>query len=232
MRPLRFLFGILGACCLLLFGFLLALYLTGTDPELYYRLQMRADVLRSAGIDEATLRSLDRSLADCLKGDARWNETEEGDVRVCEVFGKAQPAFNARELTHMEDCQRLFGLLRRALWTVAAGALAFVCFGLRCASWRERRIRLLGGAAVIMLSVGGFALYAIVDFDAAFTLFHRVLFSNDLWLLDPRTDLLIRLCPASMFMTMGALIAVLGTIWSLIAACILWNIKDHNGRKT
>ena len=33
-------------------------------------------------------------------------------------------------------------------------------------------------------------------------------------------------------MTMGALIAVLGTIWSLIAACILWNIKDHNGRKT
>ena len=37
--------------------------------------------------------------------------------------------------------------------------------------------------------------------------FHLLFFTNDLWLLDPATDLLIRICPQSMFAEMGLRIA-------------------------
>ena len=66
---------------------------------------------------------------------------------------------------------------------------------------------------ILLIPLGAFALWAIVDFDSAFTFFHRLLFTNDLWLLDPRTDLLIRICPESMFMAMGLRVG----LWSLAA---------------
>ena len=73
----------------------------------------------------------------------------------------------------------------------------------------RRRIRLCAWLSplLLLLPLGAFALYAALNFDAAFTLFHKLLFRNDLWLLDPRTDVLIRICPESMFMDMGIRIA-------------------------
>ena len=54
-----------------------------------------------------------------------------------------------------------------------------------------------------------------MDFDSAFNFFHEMLFTNDLWLLDPRTDLLIRICPQSMFMNMGLRIGLMSLAWVL-----------------
>ena len=53
------------------------------------------------------------------------------------------------------------------------------------------------------LPAAGLLLWAAVSFDGLFLTFHRVAFRNDLWLLDPRTDLLIRLMPSALFMDLG-----------------------------
>ncbi len=45
--------------------------------------------------------------------------------------------------------------------------------------------------------------WAWADFDGFFTAFHRAAFTNDGWLLDPRTDLLIRLMPTEFFISLG-----------------------------
>ena len=50
----------------------------------------------------------------------------------------------------------------------------------------------------------------MLDYDRFFTAFHRLAFTNDLWLLNPRTDLLIRLMPEGLFMDLG--------LWGLGAA--------------
>ena len=42
-------------------------------------------------------------------------------------------------------------------------------------------------------------LFRSVDFDAFWTAFHHVAFRNDLWLLNPSTDLMINLFPAAFF---------------------------------
>ena len=42
---------------------------------------------------------------------------------------------------------------------------------------------------------GGVGIVALVGFDGAWNQLHEVLFTNDLWLLDPRTDRLIQMFP-------------------------------------
>ena len=63
--------------------------------------------------------------------------------------------------------------------------------------------------------LGLFAAWAALDFSAAFNFFHEMLFTNDLWLLNPATDLLIRICPIGMFMSMGARIGLAVLAWAL-----------------
>lgn len=45
--------------------------------------------------------------------------------------------------------------------------------------------------------------YACIDFDNAFTLFHQIMFTNDLWLMDPNVSLLINMLPIEFFMDMA-----------------------------
>lgn len=194
---------------------LTALYYVGTDDGLYYTLQMKAGVLEEAGVSEADLRALDGALARCLKGRADWNvatgpDGETGPLQV-DVFGARQSAFNPREISHMEDCQHLFRMLRAAtLYGATAAALALaLAHAMRRMGNRRRAIRAACvGAGLVAAPLLAFALWAATDFSAAFAFFHRLLFTNDLWLLDPRTDLLIRICPQSMFAEMGARIGL------------------------
>lgn len=173
---------------------LTALHWVGTDADLYYREQLKANILPEADVCDAELRVLDGQLANYLKGD----ETALDNA-----------PFNEREMTHMADCFELFELLRKVRSRLIAWAVLLIVGG---AYWLRdrRRIRLCAclSPLILLLPLGLFAVYAAVNFDAAFTLFHRILFRNDLWLLDPATDLLIRICPESMFMHMGVRIAV------------------------
>ena len=173
---------------------LTAVHIVGTDGSLYYTEQMKAGILPEAGICDAALRTLDGSLARYLGGDA----------------GALQPGnpFNEREMAHMADCYSLFELLRKVRSRLIPWAIVLILGGAYIL--RDRgRIRLCAWLSplLLLLPLGAFALYAALNFDAAFTLFHEILFRNDLWLLDPRTDLLIRICPESMFMDMGIRIA-------------------------
>lgn len=205
-RRIGFLACLLGFALCIFFGILAAVHVVGTDAGLYYELQMKARILPSAGISETDLIRLDEALSDCLKGKAK------ALYLSCEVFGNLQPAFNSKELIHMEDCRRLFMLLRTAIR--AAGIAGSLLLALGCGLLRNER-RLIRRSAllaplIIALTLGLFAVWAALDFNAAFNFFHEILFTNDLWLLNPSTDLLIRICPASMFMAMGARIALAG----------------------
>ena len=202
---------LLGLAVLYIICLLTALHTVGTDDALYFREQTAANVLPSAGISEEELRLLDSGLARYLAGDESALEessTEAGGILRVEVFGQTQPAFNEKEMTHMRDCYALFALLRKVRSRLIPWAVLLIAGGAYLLQDR-RRVRLSAWLSplVLLLPLGAFALWAALDFNAAFNFFHRLLFTNDLWLLDPRTDLLIRVCPQSMFMHMGLRIA-------------------------
>ena len=189
----------LGLVALMLILILTAVHTVGTDGELYYRLQTKAGILPAAGITDDELRRLDHRMAAYLGGDAAALEDD--------------PPFNDREMAHMADCFRLFALLRKVRARLAPWEVLLIAGGAWLLQDRRHARRCAWLSPLILLvPLGAFAIWAAVDFDGAFVFFHRLLFTNDLWLLDPRTDLLIRICPESMFAAMGLRIA----LWSVV----------------
>ena len=125
------------------------------------------------------------------------------------IFDVMYLTFSEHEQQHMADCQALFRLDRQVL--LGAGALSAAL--LIIAAWRKDR-RAWRWTAIGLATVEGIILVvaalAMVDFDRLFILFHRLSFSNDLWLLNPKTDMLIRLMPTDFFVTYAA---ILGISW-------------------
>lgn len=132
------------------------------------------------------------------------------DLHVSAIMGgEYREFFNAREIAHMEDVRELFigGLLLRRIGIgmacIYAAALAFWCRG---SSARKSRLRSLVPGA-LCLGTGVFFSAALIvaaiiasDFSKYFIVFHHIFFDNDLWLLDPATDMLINIVPEPFFM--------------------------------
>ena len=155
-------------------------------------------------------------------------ETSEFQYRYI-ADGELIEAFQPHEQQHMADCRALFRLDRKVLYAgaILSAALLAVAFGLnRRRVWKGCAI----GLGAVMAMVAAIAAMAVVDFGRLFILFHQISFSNDLWLLDPRTDLLIRLMPTSFFTTYAA---ILGVSWLLIMTLMLLGalILTKRGKK-
>ena len=128
--------------------------------------------------------------------------------------------FGATEKVHLADCASLFRLDRTVLW-VSAG-LSAILLGLsllRGVGAKRWGRGVAAGALVCLALVIGLAIWSLADFDGLFITFHRVAFSNDLWLLNPATDLLIRLMPTGFFVRYAAL---LGGGWLIFLAVLFW----------
>lgn len=116
--------------------------------------------------------------------------------------GAMQPLFNEREVAHMEDVQALMRLVFRAQGLALGYGALYALGGLAL-----RRRAFLPRVATVLVAGGGLTLgivgvlgaLALTDFSSAFVQFHLLSFSNDLWLLDPTRDNLIRLFPQEFF---------------------------------
>lgn len=117
------------------------------------------------------------------------------------IDGVTREVFNEKEKTHMIDVRSLFQSLKRLtiiLLTVIFSILLVVYIRLK-----KETIRLVNTYRyALFIFLGFFAVVGILmltQFSLFWDLFHRVLFKNDLWLLDPNTDFMIRMFPLELF---------------------------------
>jgi len=119
------------------------------------------------------------------------------------------PILSEREQLHMRDVHALIGLARHGyqLFVPMAAALAVSIAWTGARVRRRHRVVLLGalcGVGVLAACALGLELaLRAVGFEALFVGMHRVLFTNDLWLLNPETDVLIRMMPRTLFENAG-----------------------------
>jgi len=130
----------------------------------------------------------------------------DGIVRVC---------FHDYEQKHMEDCRGLIRLSEVVLTVSLTAAVVFLCAGLLLKRKRTFCRGGLAGAGIVLLTVIAMIVWAVLDFSGFFIRFHMLAFTNELWLLDPQTDLLIRLMPTEFFETYGI---AGGGIWLVLMA--------------
>lgn len=136
------------------------------------------------------------------------------------VGGEEREFFNEREIAHMEDVRDLFvGALwvrRIALVLLAAGCVFLVLSKARIRKLLSAAFLWTTGVSVAVLGI----LAAVIasDFDKYFIIFHHIFFDNDLWILDPSTDLLINIVPEGFFADTAARI---GGIFGLFMVLLL-----------
>lgn len=112
-----------------------------------------------------------------------------------------------KEQQHMLDVRALVHLaqtLSKGFMTVAAGMAVVIAW----TGAREKRRGMPAGTlvGVGLIALGVFGVYAMLNaqgFEALFIRFHELLFTNDLWLMNPETDILIRMMPQLLFVRAG-----------------------------
>ena len=196
---------------------LLAAFEWGALDRAYH--QTLYDALGSAeaaGVDRVALLEIGDMLVDYLNEDR-------GDLSMnAAVNGAEQPVFNQREVDHMKDVLELFRLERRLVWGLLLPGLLLTALGLIGSGW-ARRLAIAGGIGqgFWLMLTATIAVWAALDFNVVFSGFHKLLFRNDLWQLNPATDLMIRMLPEKFF----AAVAVRGAGRMLIvqaALAALW----------
>lgn len=158
----------------------------------YASLQTSEDL----GMTDKDLNKATETLLDYL-------QDKRSDIKVeIIVKGTKQEAFNSKEAAHMVDVKELYQF---------ALVLRIVCIILFVVSFVYMLIRMKKGAFTLFsidymkvavffaLVFTALAIWAFADFDTFWTSFHKIVFRNELWLLDPSTDLMINLFPSAFF---------------------------------
>lgn len=224
MKKLHWLLGAAASAAviiiLLMSSFQAAMY---ADFGFYEKEYEKYQVLPELDMKMEDVMYVTHEMMDYLKGDR-----ENLDVFTT-VEGKEQDFFNEQDKLHMADVQGLFiGGLR-----LRTGALAvlLVCIALLLllkADWKHilpRAFQIVVGASGVICAVLAFLVSR--DFDAVFTKFHEIFFSNDLWLFDPAEDYMIRMLPEGLFFDMVIRIGILfiGGLVILLIGSVIWRKK-------
>lgn len=166
------------------------------DKSLYHNEYKRLHTSQTLGMTETDLFLATDTLLDYLEKDI---DTIDVDVTIKGVTTKA---FNSKESAHMKDVQNLYQfalMLRRIAVVFLMLGFVYLFIYNRKDLWTIFSIHFMKTAVIFAVVVFILAGWAYIDFDAFWTVFHRLSFRNDLWLLDPNTDLMINLFPASFF---------------------------------
>jgi integral membrane protein (TIGR01906 family) len=165
---------------------------TAFNESKYTAVQERERLDTVTGISLQDLKTVTRELLRYCRG-----ERSDLDMQV-PVNGQMREVFDEREKAHMVDVQALFvKVLRlRAYLLAAFAALALLLIP----AARRRTLRELARGWVIAASGMGVLLVALgvyfaLDFDRAWTQFHLLFFSNDLWQLYENEVLIQMLMP-------------------------------------
>lgn len=108
---------------------------------------------------------------------------------------------NEKEISHMRDVRDIYKVLN-IIKIIAAAITLFIILlyawkKINVFKFKELRNTLFIGYLVPII----FGVLYLTDFSGAFVKFHEIFFDNQLWQLDPSTDLLIRLMSEEFFIS-------------------------------
>ncbi len=209
----------------------------GLNPEIYKNAQLADDVALYAELDQETLDLATIGLIDYMDG-------HRDDLVIISSDQEGYELFNAKEKAHMVDVKNLFVLSKKINKILFVILLLILIFYLGYDKEGMRKYFMKYCAITLTIILGLWliiAILAMIDFSSFWTTFHKVFFTNDLWMLNPSTDLLIRMMPQRFFtrIVIHILIRFMASYAIVLAALttgqVLINKKKHKaaakGRK-
>jgi integral membrane protein (TIGR01906 family) len=195
-RVLTFFISIIAMLLLIVILLLTSIELVVFNLDFYRSEYQKLDRYVAIGISEGELLSVTRELLNYVR-----DKRQDLEVKA-QVKGQERYVFNEREIAHMKDVKTLFMKgykLRRGCIFILAIILILLYILMQKAI-----IRKLFGAfmlvSILLLILFGILFILInIDFTPYWDYFHYVFFNNDLWQLNPETDILIQMVPEQFF---------------------------------
>lgn len=148
------------------------------------------------------------------------------------VAGVEQEFFNDREKAHMIDVKGLFtaAIVIRYAALILLAISIWILVALKT-NWKKLIAKFyMIGVTVLLLMLGGLGYLFTKDFNKYFVKFHEIFFNNDLWILDPETELMIRMLPEGFFADFATRIGIFAgvtIVFFLVISVIVYMIAKR-----
>jgi len=207
---------------LILSLFITSIFTECFNSNLYETLYKGLNRAEEIGISLDDLMMVNANLLDYIQDKRKTLDM------TAEINGQVREVFNDKEKEHMIDVKQLYldGKQVRDILLYASLVLIAVMFIIR----KKMAIRMVASGylsasyifLVVIILIGA---YALLQFNQFWIQFHQLLFTNDLWLLDPKTDIIIQMVPSEFFFAL--IKAILKTFVSWFAASMFaaWLFK-------
>jgi integral membrane protein (TIGR01906 family) len=203
-----------------------SIQVTTYDKKFYWTQYERLDTANTIGISQDDLNRVTGELLDYIKG----TRPSMNGIKA-EINGEVREVFNDREKAHMVDVRDLFFLASKVRNVSIAGI--FLLSILLYSTAGKQSFRFFA-ASYLAAAAGLLVLLAVLvpviqsNFTYYWDQFHYLFFDNDLWILNPETDIMIQMVPEPFFNSAvlrviaffaggSALIGIL-CAWALLAA--------------
>lgn len=229
---MKILHNVLGILCG--FALMIILLITSVEavtywtPGYYEKEYAKYGVLKDVHMEMGDLLDVTEEMMAYLRGNRE-------DLHVPTVVdGQPREFFNDREIAHMEDVRGLFlgGLALRRIGLAVFALCVVLLFALKADVSRVLPKMICAGSALFFAVLAILAGIISTDFNKYFIIFHHIFFNNDLWMLNPDTDLLINIVPEPFFMDTAARIAIIYgvSVLAVFAICLII-LYDRKRRK-
>ncbi len=169
---------------------------TAYNEAFYERQYNRLNTAETIGISRGDLSRVTGVLVDYIRG-----KRDSLDVEA-EIRGERRLVFNDRETAHMVDVRKLFNFAERLrkfsiFGILLLGTILYFNSGKHPLRFLASSYLAAGAVLLVLLAV----LIPLVrsNFTYYWDQFHYLFFDNDLWLLNPETDIMIQMLPESFF---------------------------------
>lgn len=184
---LAYLFNI----CLIIICVVSGIKSIALDPSFYEKRYEKYDFYDTLHVSSEDLNQSIHVLLDYI-------EDNRDDIVV---YIDEQEVFNDREKTHMVDVKNLYQKALKVMYVSIGAAMGilfyFLLFEKRYLSFLTRGFLRVLYTVLMLLSF--FGIWIFTDFTSFWNWLHTLLFTNDLWLLDPRTSFMINMLPEIIF---------------------------------
>jgi integral membrane protein (TIGR01906 family) len=217
MKALTAITSVLFVICIPMLLLTTDLRFAANDIRLYEYGFNKYEVSAATGLDNEELLSVADQMVTYFNSDEEFFDID---------------LFNQREVTHLKDVKGLIQLAYRLQLASLAYIVVYIVINFvlrRGAFWRGLARRLIwgSGATIALLAILG--LWAVIDFDSLFLLFHLVSFSNELWQLSPGDKMLL-MFPQGFFNDSALFVAAAAIGEAIIIGGIAWGILALRGK--
>jgi integral membrane protein (TIGR01906 family) len=184
---------------ILLFPILLVtgVELVAFDQTFYARQYERLNTAQEIGMSDEDLNRVTLELTDYIR-----DKTDSLDHITAVIDGAQRKVFNQREIAHMVDVKELFqfaGKVRNfSLIGVLILLISLFLLSRRKPLW-YLAVSYLAASALLLLLLLIAVPVVQADFTYYWNQFHYLFFDNDLWILNPATDIMIQMVPQPFF---------------------------------